>query len=401
MPDRICIILERFAKDLIGWNPDHINPDHINPALMTCQEYIEMINRDNEWHPDRAYDMSLEQLNQYDNSNQENYKLIRRFRINGLNFQLMVRIRKNSYNRRDQDGEIVRDDKGMALQYSDAEIKDLGLRPHEFSLAVFCNNKRVAYAEDEWGAMLIVVAREYRGLGLGPLVGKFARSLEPAKPSGGFTNRGYNNLIKIHGEMVRDTMQDGLYSKLVSRGEMTPERAKEIIKSAKIDKKSNKPTVDLSSDDPKNWVLYSDDMGTFILYDTKLKNALDHNVSDHFYDAMIKGALNIVDDQHAGIARIKRFGAETTKLKAFMLALAYTRAQEWGVELWVEPEEYDLPRFTYGPETNVVGHASRQVLSGPTLDYRPLVSAENRYRKSFDKYDEFRYRMHEIADAKY
>lgn len=394
MSHDICTILERVAKDLLGWNPTGFNP-----ALLTASEYGKAMNRKDKWHGADSYDFDVEKMNQY-GSNPKDYRLVRRFKARGLDFEMMVRVRQNRYVKHDSDDEIMRDQKGMAKYHSEEEANKLGLKPHDYSVAIFHDGKRVALAEDEWGAMLIVVAREYRGFGLGPLIGKFARTLEPAKDSGGFTNDGYRNLMKIHRDLVRDALVSGLYSKLVKSGELSQDRALDIITSAHLHIK-RKDKVDLAANDPEQWLLYSDHNGTFVLYDRKLKDVIHEDVAEQFMENMIRGMVCVMIDETVGVARIKRFGAETVKLKAFMLSLAYTLAKTHEVELVVETSEYDLPKFAYGKETRVAGYASKPVLSGPIVDYRAMVDVEKRFRKSFDQHGEFGLEMHQIADSKY
>jgi GNAT superfamily N-acetyltransferase len=291
---------------------------------------------------------------------------------------------------------------GQLVYFTDEEVKRLGYQPYEFEFAIFEGETRVAMAQDEWGCMLIAVAKEYRGFGLGTLIGKLARTYEPGKTSGGFTPMGARNFARVHREFVRDALTSGLYSRMVRAGQITMDRVKEIVTSAKVQMRPAKDTIDLSSNSPKDWLLFTDFYGTFILYDRKLAHAIDHSTyHESFAERMIKGMVYAMPHEQAGITRIKQFGGDAQGIRAFMLALAYTRAKIENLPLWVEPEEYDLPGFTYGEEENTVGYRSRQVLTGKMIDYRAMVEDEMRFRKSFDQYDEFKHRLIEMAHAKY
>ena len=383
-------------KESVGY--ETWNPSGIDPATLTLSEYTKLANAHDKWHDDSAYDVNVDDLNQYDH-NKSNQKLIRRFRIKGLDFELYVKREKNKYTKRsnDESSPWLRDENGDILYYSDEEIERLGFQPYGFVVSIFHNDKRVAAAQDEWGAMLIRVAREYRRFGLGTILGKVARTLEPEKSSGGFSPGGYRNFVRIHREFVRDALTDGLYRQLVKSGQMTIDRVKEIVQSAKLDIRLPKSNDDYNSSNPSDWMLYADFHGMFVLYDRKLKEY--YNEENHFTDEMIKGFVYVLC--HNGIARIKQFGARTEKLKSYMMALAYTTAKINDCRLWVEPSEYDLPKFVYGEEEKTVGYNSKEILDGPMIDYRDAVAAENRFRRSFDRYDEFKNHMVEYAHREF
>jgi hypothetical protein len=378
------------------------NPNEINPALLTSSEYLHLCNENDKWHGEQAYNVTLTDLNQYEGDKRAAYRHVRRFKVNGIAFDLMVKTRRCDYAMRDADKELIRID-GEVQFYSDEEVKRLGFQPEEFTLSIFEGDTRVASAQDEWGCVLIMVAKEYRQFGLGTVIGKAARTLEPGKTSGGFTPGGARNFMRVHREFVRDALASGLYSKLVRAGTITTERAKAIVVSAKPQHRPKRDEVDLASRDPASWLLFHDDGGSFILYDRKLAHIVDSEKHAMFADRMIKGFVYcyVHDTRDGPVGRIKQFGAENPKLAAFMLALAFTIAKEEKADIWVEPAEYDLPGFQYGDEENVVGYRSRKVLSGPTIDYRAMARDEARFRASFDRYQEFEYRLQEMAHSKY
>lgn len=382
-------------KENIGYEP--WNPEGIDPAMLTLPEYLKLANEHGKYHEDSAYESTIETLNQYE-IDKSKYKLIRRFRKNGISFDLMVLRTKNSFVHRNPDDEYgmnpyLRDENNQLIPHTDEEIEALGYQPYSFTVSIFHGDVRVAAAQDEWGAMLIRVAKEYQRFGLGTIVGKIARSLEPGKPSGGFSPSGRRNFVRVHRELVRDALTDGRYREWVKSGLLTIEKVREIINSAKLEMRQPKDTVDYSSNNASDWMLYTDFHGMFVIYDRKLKDL--YQDENHFTDNMVKGLVYVMCNN--GIARIKQFGAQTVKLKAFMLALAYTNAKVNECALWVEHEEYDLPGFTYSEEVNTVGYSSKEVLSGPIVDYREMVDAERRFRKSFDQYDEFLYHITEYA----
>ncbi len=364
---------------------------------MTAQEYLQLANHKDKYHPDGAYDFDVEKMNKW-NTDKSKYRLVRNFKSNGLKFGLYINERKNKYCKKDQNGEYVRID-GELVPYTDEEIERLGWQPVEFSLAIFHDDKKVAMAEDEWGAMLISVAKEYRKFGLGTIIGKMARTLEPAKTSGGFTASGARNFIRVHREFVRDALASGYYTALVRSGKLPIERVKEIIGSVDLSRRQ-KSTVNLDSSNPNDWLLYTDQYGTFMIYDRKIKDVIEQDMTN-FAERMIKAFAYCSLGNHGGIARLKLFGADSEQLRRLLLTLVWTYVDKHGEQLWVQPEEYDVPGFKYGPESKAVGYSSRQILSGPTKDYSGLSATEHKFRKSFDRYGEFGHQIHELGNAKF
>lgn len=213
----------------------------IDPALMTFQEYHDFLNPKNKWHSDRAYDWSLEQMQGFRYNRYREFPiLLNRIRIQDQSFEVRLQ-RKDMWDgtyhftKTTPDGDIVRGPDGMALYLSVEEIKaDPRIRRFRHMIGVFNEQKQnVAIAQEEWGAWLFVVAQEYRGLGLGKLVGKLAWTLEPDRGRGGFRNSGFNNLRGIHKRFVQEYVRSGMYRFLVKRGQITPQRAQEIIASTR------------------------------------------------------------------------------------------------------------------------------------------------------------------------
>lgn len=342
-----------------------------NPALLTLPEYYELVNKGKGSHPDSAYDVGLESLNKYENDPEEYDKLIGTKRIKGMDFRFYV---KRSHN--------------------------------EITVGVFNeDNERVAASQDEWGAMLIRVAQEYRGFGLGPMVGKIARTLEPMKPSGGFTSAGRKNFVKVYREMVRDALKSGLYASLVREGKMTVARVKEIVDSAQLTTRDAPKKGDYSST-PKDWMLYVGGYGDFILYDKKLKDMIDdHGHFGYWTEKMMKG-LVLVREPKIGHGILVQFGGDTDKIKTFMMTCAMSYCKKEDITLHVDPEDrqYVNPKFgTVAKRSNMeMGHERYKVtISDDLEDMSRLAPVEAKFRKGIDQYDEFKNGMMELAYSKF
>lgn len=400
----LTLLEKRFEEVFKPWNPRQVDP-----ALLTSDEYVKLCDPSEKSHPSSAYDVDLASLNtEWSVKEFASYRLLRRFTKGGLDFELKVLSEDTRFAKRkpaaEENGDPWVRVNGQIQYYTREEIKRFGWKEHEYTVAIFHDGKRVASAQDEWGAMLIMVAREYRGFNLGTIIGKVAMTIYPDKDSGGYTPAGRQAMRAIHREFVKDAMRSGRYTTLVSSGEMTASRAKEIIQSVGRKASIDRMDFNWSTKDTKDWLLFTDHYGSFILYDRKLHemldkaNKIDKDVS-HFADRMILGYVYACPVN--GITQIKQFGAENKKIAAFMLSLAHTQSKMYGEPLYVEAEEYDLHGFEYGNESVTVGYRSRQVTKGPTVDYRGMVEEEKRFRKSFDHYDEFKHILHEMALSKF
>ncbi len=88
----------------------------------------------------------------------------------------------------------------------------------------------VAQAQNEWGATLLTVAKEYRGKGLGKIIGQFWYELNPSFKSGGFTISGQENALALWKSRVQEFISKGWYSDLIRQERLSKDRVKDIIK---------------------------------------------------------------------------------------------------------------------------------------------------------------------------
>lgn len=125
----------------------------------------------------------------------------------------------------------------------------------------------VAVAQNEWGASLFVVAQEYRGRGLGKIIGKKWYELNPASTSGGFSNSGYANALALWEDRVKEFMGRGWYSELIREGTLTPQQVKAIL--AGIGERPPRPEPEPEEVQPTGDILTYVDPGNsdFIVYD--------------------------------------------------------------------------------------------------------------------------------------
>ena len=275
-----------------------------DPALLTFSEWANIANPGDKFHPSSAYDIDIEKLNDgFDQEAKASYSnLINTFSAKGIEFEVREKVTdkwKGRYVKSDTNGMPIRGENNQVLFYDAEEIKDLIPEDKRFEYEYLILRKDtqevVGATQDEWGTLLIRVAQEYRGFGFGTLLGKLSRTKNPARQSGGFTSAGFENFRRVHAEMVRDYLSSGLYSHLVKSGVITKERVREIVDSVKTARKTPPKDQSLKTDDPKDWLIFSDSSYA-VLYDKKIFN-IDINENPYWFKQFIKGfvALNSTD----------------------------------------------------------------------------------------------------------
>ncbi len=386
---------------------------YVDPALLTLREYLELANKDDTHHDSSAYATTLKQLNTYNAKESEYPILLQQKTINGILFTFRLKkdrkIDTYSYYKKDINGNYLHDASGNLVQFTKEELEkgaipSLLTHPYEYSISVFDDQKnRVAATQDEYGCMLIRVAEEYRGFGIGQILGKMARTLESDKVSGGFTYSGENNFVRVHREFVRDYLLNGEYRRLVKEKKISYERLQKILKSADLNLRPvlhNKKNYNVS---PHDYLIYTDD-GLFCIYDKKLVDIINDE-DDFFIDRFLVGMVYTTIDENADekLARIKIFGGESEKIKSFLMKLILNESSFNGEILVVEPED-----VKYLPSDAVVSTQSKKygytsvgaILKNPK-NTASIGKEEKAFRKKFDKYNEFYYNMIELFYKKF
>jgi hypothetical protein len=87
----------------------------------------------------------------------------------------------------------------------------------------------VGMASDEWGATLISVAQEYRGMGIGTVLSRLWKEINPSYRSGGFSYGGLSTFKRVWAMKVRDHLSNGTFSDALSKGILSKEVLKKII----------------------------------------------------------------------------------------------------------------------------------------------------------------------------
>lgn len=387
------------------------SPSKVDPALMTFSEYLKIVDEKNKRHDSDAYDVDLDDLNRTYQNSQPYTKdkfphLIQRVKLNGLFFEFRVQAEELRYYHRDEAGEYVRDANNDLVPLTKEEIKESGRETHEFNISAFDEDgQRVCALQDEWGCVLVMVAREYRGFGLGAILTKLALKFYPDKPTGGFTPQGYKNYWNAYRELVRDALTTGRYRELIKAGKLTTEKVKEIIASAKLEQRFKPQKLDLGTKDPKDWLLMAAD-GGFTLYDRKIVDVLNREGHYEWAERYIKGhaLVRIIERRAGSLGIVVQFGGDTPQIKKIMMACMATFAAQEGAALYVDPEDMafiDKAKYEVSEENMDSGYRRFAVRIKQPVDLDLLSSTDKLFRRKFDKYDEIKHGVMELGDSKF
>lgn len=270
----------------------------IEPALMTFGEYFNRLQKGagHEYHDEGTYAYSIESKPwSYINIKDGSWEKIKNQKINRLNIEYYKKIRKINLIKRDKNGDYLRDKNGNLVPYTEEDYKnrkEAGYLTEEIQFCAYHKDENLVIGSvaDEWGAVLVSVLKEYQGNGIGDTLLDLYMYYYPHKSTGGVTPQGEKAIKRFHNRLVKKYLQNGIYSDLVKKGEITVKRAKEII--ASIDK-DDKPKT--GSELSKTYggsgkLMYYLTDNTVIIFDLDIKNMLDksHNYPDSFMKKLIK-----------------------------------------------------------------------------------------------------------------
>lgn len=210
----------------------------INPAFLTFDQYLDIINKDRKRHPDSAYDTTVKTLNSY--APAEDYpELLKQFTSNGRSFEMRQKVTNLwdlSYVKTDDNGETMRSPDGEPVYMTRDEVASTGKSEFEYEQAIIdkATGKVVGNTANEWGCLLVQVAREYQGLGLGPMLSYENRRQQPERVSGGMTSGGENACYKAYQRMVAEHLTQGKYREALLDGDIAFNDIARILKSARV-----------------------------------------------------------------------------------------------------------------------------------------------------------------------
>lgn len=362
-----------------------------SPLFLTTAEYQKIVNRGNKNHSSSSYDLTMSDL---DYVKKSQYPiLVEKINVHGIDFEVRREDREIQYMITDQNGEYLRDENGALIPYSREDIISMGWPQFEYSFAIFNDeDEAVATFGDEWGAVLVVVAREYRGFGLGPLIARVGREMYPMKSSGGFTPQGSANFKTMHADMVRRAIQSGFYEEAIQDGRISMDRVKEIVNSIKP--QSEKKQLNLDTKSSKDWLLFRPSPNTIGVYSKALRDIIEHDYEAPLLDRALKGYAHL--EERNGKNVIRGYG-DSNILSVLVRSLAHGvdgpiyLANDFPVEKLKNISTQDM-----GIEMNGL----HKITKIDPIDTTAMSDVEKQWRKDFDPYDEFYYRLWEELSSK-
>jgi len=245
----------------------------------------------------------------------------------------------------------------------------------------------VAQASDEWGATLLVVAREYRGKGLGKLLAKVWHDWNPAWTSGGFTPAGEASTKAYWEDRVREFLANGWYDQLVKSGKLSMPEVKKILRGigvGRLPKEEQKPAV--KSGTPL--VMLEEGQG-FYVYDKAFYEDQDEK---YIY------AYGFFRDSDPVGTFLFRLDYESP-YKKMATYIALQMAKNEKEPIYVGEGYGDTVEYEGLPD--VVRKGDYIHLTKNRLDLGLLARAEKAIRRKLDPYQEVKYSLQEMADSKW
>jgi len=248
------------------------------------------------------------------------------------------------------------------------------------------NDLILGMASNEWGATLIRVAKEYRGSGLGKLLGKYWYQINPKYLSGGFTAAGERNAMRIWADRVLQLSAGGYYSTAVRDGVITPDKAKKILAVAK--EYAANPSKEVETTTRGKLLVYTDDV-SIILYDEQyFKTQDDKFVYGHAF------LRNSDDKSFVFSIDYEPWARKLTHLLIFQLARDNNDSP-----LWVGDAYGDVLEIDDIEQIDIDGDYAQ--LTTDVIDLVGLASREKLFRSEVDHYSEILYQLIDAANSKW
>jgi GNAT superfamily N-acetyltransferase len=260
----------------------------------------------------------------------------------------------------------------------------------QVTLAILnADSLKVAQASDEWGATLFMVAQEYRGKGLGKLIGQFWYDLNPESQSGGFTPAGEQNALALWRARVREFSAWGWYTALIREKRLMPARVQEILAGVGERLKVQKPPATEQVKQTGDTLVFADGI-TFVVYDSAFLQEPDEKFI-HGYgflrDADPVGVFFYAIDYDRPFAKVvTRVGLQMVR--------------DNGERLYDGDKGYhDLMEVEGIP--GVAREGDYLTITQDLFPLKAAVQKEKRLRKVGDPYDEKYNQLVEMAESKW
>jgi GNAT superfamily N-acetyltransferase len=267
-------------------------------------------------------------------------------------------------------------------------VKDKGI-----AMALFNEDGEiVGIAQDEWGATLVVVAREYRGKGLSKKLFSTWIEWNPSKTSGGMTDAGRNMSINFWEERVRKFLEYGWYDQLVRKKQITMEKINQIL--AGLSKKRVYKPVKKKSTKEEPLFLIED--SNFVVYDKAF-----YDIADLYtYDGTVEKTIYATGllRSSPGIGTYAYSIDYEPKYRKLAHEIILQMVKDDGEKLYYGKGYTDILELKGMPIKKEGDYIS---LTKDVLPLKQMARVEKRYRKERDQYDELFTIILETADSKW
>ena len=391
----------------------------VEPALMTFDEYFNTLQKgaSKSWHKDSAYNYSLDNhsdgLGKLDT---KNVKLIKSIKIDKIKIDFYQDQQEVHILAIDDEGKHKRDENGELVYIDNKELNKKGKITKRYDIYAYHAEEDlvVGMAINEWGCVLVAVLNEYRNLGIGDELMDLYMHYFPHRSTGGVTNAGYNALKRYHARLVRKYLANGIYSDLVKKGEITAQRAKEVINS--IDKKRYiKTGNDFSRTygGSGEYMLYLD-TNCIIIFDKDVQKMMNNHytVDERFIKKLLKCFIyinqfkNNVDYENlfTVYGENKKFLkqgidlllSQGIKISDYFLNIRFDNNTKQLINsIFEDPDYHVTEEEGYKKDTTFRIISAKQI----KYDFNDIKSASNKWFKMVDKHGEFKNFLMEFAES--
>lgn len=409
---KIIQIIESELNEVINTHKElhpNVKNNDLIPIFMTWDEYYNKINPDDIYHDIGAYEYKYDPKAIFKCPSGSSCKIIKRSKINKIELEYIIVTRKREFAKFDGDKYI-----GI---YSDEELKKLGKEIYAYDIYATHNNVVVGGAQDEWGATLIYVVDQYKGLGIGEQLVKMYRKIYPNKSSGGFTSGGYKQIKKYYNWMIKQALANGVYSDLIRKGEISKEKVNAIIGSIdnqyQFSKEKKNKLKDIYGGNKEPIYIIQDNI--VVIFDSALKDINEDSLSE-LDDSFIKDMIYtyVYVTHFNDFPQVLDCYGDEKYIKEAIEILATKNKQEGGLgdyyfrkfdpnikkilsDIWDDSNKYNKKTikdggYIKGVDLNIIT---------PKRDVSSKINLLNRIKKywfkGFDKYGEIEDRIQEIA----
>lgn len=255
-------------------------------------------------------------------------------------------------------------------------------------------NAEVGEALNEWGALLVKVVDEYRGMKLGEILIKMAyEHLPELYDTGGYSQAGLKSAKRVWAQIVSEMLANGEYSKLVRDGTLTMEHVKKIVKQAKeIDQKLFTPKDD--NEEKPELLIYSDLESMFILYDKRFYTDLSEDEEPQEKYIYGHGFIRYIEPRDKWKIYSIDYERDYRQLSTYLI---FQVAKEDNIK--ISRQYSDI--LEIDDMEHLVRDGDDLYLDKDIIDLKKYAYHESKVRKKHDSYNEFYYQLMEMANSKW